>query len=183
MIMQSVRLALFCALTLTVSVGCGDDETGSGGSGGGGTTGAISQADVVAAFDTFTSSGFTQVSVGDVPSQHALADTVAVWVQGGYVNEYMTIDPADQATAYGPAAVGTIIVKQHYTGGAADGSALVMAKFESGFNAAAGDWWWGRFNTSGDLTSDAGVVDFCIACHEPQFEAHDYLAGLDAANK
>ena len=172
-------------------VACGDD-TGSGGAGGGsgGSGGAggevpgFTEAEVVTAFESFTASGFTRVTMDAAMSQHAASDLVIVWVNDEALDQYLAIDPADTEATSDPFPVGTILVKQGANAdGEPDGAATVMAKFDEGFNAEAGDWWWGRFSTAGEL-AESGAVGFCISCHDGNgFARNDYVAGTPIENR
>lgn len=168
------------AATLALT-GCGDDTPATTG---GGTT-AFGEADIVAAYGSFTTTGFTQISTTGVASQHQLADLVIVWAANGAVaTDYAAIDPDDADATAGPFPEGSIIIKQHLdAAGVADGSALVMGKMAAGFNPDANDWWWGRFTETGSL-ADKGVVGYCIDCHRANgFDTTDYLGGVETGNK
>ena len=169
-------------------VGCGDDA-GSGGAGGGsggsgGQAASFTEAEVLEAYQSFETSGFTRVTKDAATSQHGASERVIVWVNDAALEQYLAIDPEDPEGTSEAFPVGTILIKQGATeAGEPDGAATVMAKFESGFNSEAGDWWWGRFTTAGEL-ADSGVVGFCISCHEGNgLERTDYLAGTPTANR
>lgn len=178
--------SFLAVVLLPAAVACGDDETSGSGGGDGATTGSqastssaastgsqgaggdagFTEGDVVEAFATFSTEGFTRITDGTSPTQHGVADSVAIWVSSAAVDQYLDIDPSDEADTTLPFPEGTIIVKQNYDAvGAATGAATVLAKMEAGFAPETGDWWWGRFGEDGSL-AESGVIGYCVSCHE-----------------
>lgn len=168
------------------AAGCGGDDGGgdAASSGGGAGTAGFGEDDVVAAFSTFTDVGFTRISEEPTATQHGLTPKVVIWVANSAVDPYKDIDPDDETDMAEPFPVGTIIVKQNVDDqGAADGAATVLAKFDAGFNAAAADWWWGRFDDAGALV-ESGAIGYCISCHEGNgLQRTDYLQGVRKSNQ
>jgi Cytochrome P460 len=184
-------------------VGCGDDESAGSGGGDSATSGAstttasgstgsegsggapgFSEEDVVTAFASFTTEGFTRITDGTSPTQHGVADSVAIWVSTAAVDQYLDIDPSDEADTTPPFPEGTIIVKQNYdAGGDATGAATVLAKMEAGFAPDTGDWWWGRFGEDGAL-AESGVIGYCVSCHEGNgLPRTDWVQGVAADDR
>jgi len=195
-------LIFFATMSLLALTACGDDSGGGGGAGGdGSTTGAsatssaagtsdttgagassFGEEDVARAFQTLETAGFTRITDGTLPTQHGVADSVAIWVTNAAVPQYREIDPTDADDTSEPFPEGTIIVKQNYAeDGSTPGSATVMAKMAPGFAAETSDWWWGRFKDDGTLAESggAGDVDYCISCHEGNgLPRTDWLQGV-----
>ncbi len=168
---------------LAASVGCGTQTAGTGGSSAGGAA-AFGESAVTAAVSHFTQKGFTRITKDPVASQHALAPKVVVWVNDEAATAYRAINPGDAMAKAGPFPVGTIMVKQGIAAdGNPDGSATVLAKFASGYAPDTGDWWWGRFDTTGAL-AEKGKIQYCIDCHVGNGLARtDYLRGTPATNQ
>lgn len=182
---------------------CGDDSGGGGGSGGDGSTSGAStttastattsatgggagfgEDDVVEAFATFSTEGFTRITDGTLPTQHQIADSVAIWVRDAAVPQYLEIDPTDPEDTTTPFPEGTIIVKQNYDeAGDATGAATVLAKMAPGFAPESGDWWWGRFGADGEL-AESGVIGYCVSCHEGNgLPRTDWVKGVAAESR
>jgi hypothetical protein len=65
------------------------------------------------------------------------------------------------------AAVGAMIVEEHFekSGAGGPGPVMVMEKRPKGFSPDHGDWRWTVVGASGQLVKD-GVVESCAGCHD-----------------
>lgn len=166
------------SLVLVVLVGayaCAEDPAAAG-------PGDTRESIVIAAVEEFQTTGFARISGEPRPSQHA-TDNVVIWVSDGAASAYADIDPASTDATAPPFPEGTIIVKEHFQGGAASGEVFVMAKREPGYNPAAGDWWWGSRVADGHFTT-RGRVSFCIDCHRGNNLARtDWVKGVQGDNR
>ena len=124
----------------------------------------------------------SMVRINDValPSQHALGDTVNMWVPEEHAELYRAIDPelTESDVEFEP---GAVIVKEHLDAGGEPNSVTIMAKAEPGYDAEHADWWWARVDIDGTVR-ETGQVGFCIGCHDPRAET-EYLFGVPSDNR
>lgn len=96
------------------------------------------------------------------------------------------VNPAGRPSAIEgqfPFPAGTVIAKQsfqnHGCSPGARGAVTVMEKRAEGYDPAAGDWHWVRYNADGTLWgegSSVGRMGFCAACHAAA-KVNDYVFG------
>jgi hypothetical protein len=67
---------------------------------------------------------------------------------------------------------GTIIAKENYSGDKKFNALSVMYKV-SGYNPAAADWFWAKYDKDGKVLS-SGRVEACVKCHEKK-RTNDYI--------
>lgn len=113
-------------------------------------------------------------------SQHALGDTVNMWVEPAYAELYRGIDP-DLESSDTVFPEGAILVKEHLDEGGAPVGLTMMAKAATGYDPEFSDWWWARVNLDGSLEEN-GQVGFCQDCHGPR-EATDFVYGVPLDNR
>ncbi len=165
--------------TTGTSAGCPGTSAGCPGTSAG-CPGAVDEDMILQEVMAFDAGSYTKVNLNpENPTQHA-ATEVDIWVPNDLTGDYYSIDPADYASANVSFAEGTILIKKHFTDGAGDGW-TVMYKAGEGYNADAGDWWWGRVDEGGTYLV-SGVVDTCIGCHSVAGDPADWVRGIAAEN-
>ena len=122
----------------------------------------------------------TLISAEAVASQHALGDTVNVWVSGDQADAYKMIDPeAGGSDVTFPE--GTYLIKEHFVGEGDFNGLTLMYKAAEGYDAETGDWWWARLNADFSF-AETGKVGFCIDCHAGA-SASGYVFGVPVDNQ
>lgn len=165
--------------TAGTTAGCPGTTAGCPGTSAG-CPGAVDEAMIVEKVMAFDQGDYTKVNLDPLTTEHA-ADEVDIWVPNALVADYKSIDPADYSAANVSFAQGTLLIKQHFAAGSPDGW-TAMWKAAAGYNAEAGDWWWGRIATDGTIVV-SGVVDSCIGCHSPAGENADWVRGIPASEQ
>lgn len=68
------------------------------------------------------------------------------------------------------------IVKTHLEGPESQSitAVTIMVKMQPGYDPAHNDWWWGMYDKTGQNAEMSGIVQVCIACHQPA-EDQDYV--------
>ncbi|NVB37279.1 cytochrome P460 family protein [Pseudenhygromyxa sp. WMMC2535] len=179
-----VALCLCLAAGACVGEGARDGDEGEGGSADEGVDesgGEPGEPDAAALVDQALGyPDFERINAAPFASQHGLAASVNVWVPAQYADAYRAIDPDDaEATADFPA--GAMIVKEHLDDMGEAVGVTIMVKAEAGYDPEHDDWWWGNADLEGNI-SDAGVVGYCVSCHEPRAAA-DWLFGVAPADQ
>lgn len=105
---------------------------------------------------------------------HADAAAVQVWGSPDIAGLFASID-ADDPTQNIEFPVGTLLVKEHLDEAGATRGMSVMYKAEPGYAPEAGDWFWARVD--GDVTTDAGPVQWCSSCHAAAINS-DFVVGF-----
>lgn len=166
---------LALALGLLVFAACDGDGSGDADEGGDTTTGGeLDEAAIVSEALGYPS--FERINADPYPSAHGAAASINVFVPSEYAAAYRALDPDDpDATASFPD--GTLVVKEHLDGEGEPAGVTIMYK-AAGFDPDRNDWWWANASLDGTI-NDGGMVDYCIACHEPRADA-DWLFGVPA---
>lgn len=68
---------------------------------------------------------------------------------------------------------GSIIVKENYTKDRKLSAVTVMQR-RQGYNTEAGDWFWAKYKSNGDIMT-AGKVDGCISCHTTSASGIEFI--------
>ena len=164
-----------CLLGLTAAIGCdGEGETDPS------TTdpGAIDVEAIVAQGESYAD--YRRINAEPRGSQHALGETVNVWVGADAAAAYSALDPdsGSDAPSFAP---GTYLFKEHLTAEGDFNGLTIMFKASAGYNPEAADWWWGRTDADYAL-QDEGKVGYCIACHADA-DATAYVFGVPTDNR
>lgn len=176
-------------LLMLVVVACDDDSddpaaTAADGSSGGAddSTGAEPvDADAVLVRALRFGEELERITATSQPSQHGLADTVHVWIDGAAASTYRALDPGTDEASEVAFAPGTLFVKEHLDADGGDVGLTIMFRGPAGYAPDSSDWWWGRTDAAGTL-QDEGQVAFCIGCHAGA-NAEAYVFGVAAANQ
>jgi hypothetical protein len=84
---------------------------------------------------------------------------------GAFLKLYAN-DAAYRAAKNGePMPDGAILVKENYGKNKSTLMAITPMYKASGYNPAAGDWFWAKYSPDGKAAA-AGKVDSCISCHD-----------------
>ena len=180
-------------LALVVAVGCtgddgdGDDanamETGNADESGddddseSGDADGVDEAAIMAQAQDYMS--LSLITAAPSTSEHALGDTVAVWVEAAQADAYKSIVPGEASDVTFPE--GSYLIKEHFDGEGGFNGLTLMYKAPAGYDAETGDWWWARLGADFSL-AETGQVGYCIACHAGAADS-GYVFGVPADNQ
>lgn len=91
---------------------------------------------------------------------------------GAYLTTYVNGNALSSIRANKPMIQGSMIVKENYTPGKKLDALTIMYKIK-GYNPAAGNWFWAKYNGTGRVLME-GKVRGCIDCHS-SMKKNDYL--------
>lgn len=92
---------------------------------------------------------------------------------GAYLKLYANKAAMEAVRAGKPMPAGAILVKENYGKDKKTLKAVTPMYKVEGYNAEAGDWFWGKYGPKGKIMA-AGKVGSCISCHRGA-DDQDYI--------